>query len=147
MSLTTKPAPTSVEFGLLLDAALNTYLQYTNQDLRDHQLAASDQWESIDSELIITMFREQSQLFNVVSDDGPELIEFLEPIVHQLHGIGEGIALGVEGTLVSPTQFHFLLPTHVNAYFRHPPLKNMSYVQLASSSPCVSLLASPASSQ
>jgi len=144
-SSTRSTTPTPSTYNLLFDSALAEYNKHTGQDLLDHpQVAAIDQCDSLD--LMLNLFREQSRAFDKFSNDDPKLIKWLKPIVLILRAIGRSEALGAGATVVSPTRFHILSSTSFNATSRHSPLKNMSYMELASSSPCVSLSPFPASS-
>jgi len=135
--------PTPSTSNRPLDLALDKYRKHTGKDLLSHpQVADIDRCESPDS--MLSLFRNQSRAFDEFSNGDPELIKWLTSIVLILGAIGE--ALGAGATLVSPTRFHIQSPTYVNATSRHAPLKDMSYMELAPFSPCVSLSPFPASS-
>ena len=149
MSSIRNTSPTPSTSNLPFDSALAEYYKHTGQALLDHpQVAAIDRCNSqLDS--ILGLFREQSLAFDKYSSNGnPKLIDWLEPIVIKLLAIGKSGAFGADTTLVSPTQFHILHErTSRLTLTRHFPLKNMSYMQLAFSSPCVSSSSSQASAQ
>jgi len=98
------------------NSALAEYSKHTGKNLLNHpQAAAIDQWESPDS--ILSVFQEQSGEFDKFRNGDPKLADRLEYIVFELHAIGLSAALHAGATLVSPTQFHILSPTHFNSYF------------------------------
>lgn len=150
MSSTRNTTPTPSTFNLPFDSALAKYYEHTGQALLDHpQVAVVNQCESqLDS--ILDLFRGQSQAFDKYSSNSdPKLINWLEPIVIKLLAVGKSEPLGADTTLVSPTSVPYSI-TNVLPHLllcRHFPLKIMSYMELAFSSPCVSLSFLPASAQ
>jgi hypothetical protein len=128
---------TSTNFEALFEAALAKFTKCTGTDLRNHPIATLiDTCTSPDA--ILAIFQEQSLAFHEFKNGDPLLIGRLEPIVDALHAISTNAALRNGASFVRSRPLRgFVVITHV--YLRHFRLQILFFMELASSSPCVSL--------
>jgi len=89
--------------------ALDRFAKRTGQDLRSHPLAAViDKCES--PELILALFKVQSQAFDQFRNGDRKLIDWLTPVVNGLHAISTNTVISAGASFVSTIQFRIPLP-------------------------------------
>jgi hypothetical protein len=96
MSSTGQAAPSTSNFQLIIDAALNDYEKITKIKLSEYPFAAKLE-QSNSPEAILKLLQGREKAFNEYRDGNRRLISCLSPAVKVLHGfsgiIGEAISL------------------------------------------------------
>ena len=122
--------PSSSNFQLIFDNALNVYKTRTKNDLLTHPLA--EQLERCDSaSRILTVLQGQVQELNQSQRRNETWTRWLDPTVKVLHAFSETLGKGV--TLVCRTQLTCLRSTVSYLFHRHFQQQNPSSLQSASS--------------
>ena len=116
--------PSTSNFNVIFEAALNEYEILTGQDLRTYPFfVALESFNSPDA--ILNVFRTQTQAFDKVRKNNKKLIDLLAPIVEILFEFSAALGEGVDVVSLrfflyySPTTSFFFTP------FSHPIRSNI----------------------
>jgi hypothetical protein len=130
---------TSTDFEALFEAALAKFTKCTGKDLRNHPIATLiDGCTSPDA--ILAIFQEQYLAFKNSGTATLNRWDVSDPLWMGCTPSRPMQPSVLAPVLVSPhSATSSLLLTHFVVYLRHLPLRILFFLQLASSSPCVSL--------